>query len=52
MIMDHHCRFLYLAVAAPGSTGDNDAIHQISLFSRIEKLPLGYCIIGDAAYSD
>jgi hypothetical protein len=50
-VADHHCRFLYLAVAAPGSTGDNDAMSQISLASRIAKLPLGYCIIGDAAYT-
>jgi hypothetical protein len=50
-VADHHCRFLYLAVAAPGSTGDNDAMSQISLASHLAKLPLGYCIIGDAAYT-
>ena len=50
-VADHHCRFSYLAVAAPGSTGDNDAIYQISLASRIAALPLGYCIIADAAYT-
>jgi hypothetical protein len=50
-VADHHCRFLYLAVAAPGSTGDNDAIGQISISNRIAQLPVGYCIIGDAAYT-
>jgi hypothetical protein len=50
-VADHHCRFTYLAVSAPGSTGDNDAIHQISLASRIAALPFGYCIIADAAYT-
>jgi hypothetical protein len=38
-------------VAAPGSTGDNDAINQISLARRIAALPFGYCIIADAAYT-
>lgn len=50
-VADHHCRFTYLAVSAPGSTGDNDAIHQKSLASRIADLPFGYCIIADAAYT-
>jgi hypothetical protein len=50
-VADHHCRFTYLAVAAPGSTGDNDAMHQTSLAARIAALPLGYCIIADAAYT-
>jgi hypothetical protein len=40
-----------LAAAAPGSTGDNDAIGQITISKRIAVLPLGYCIIGDAAYT-
>jgi hypothetical protein len=50
-VADHLCRFTYLAVSAPGSTGDNDAIHQISLARRIAALPFGYCIIADAAYT-
>jgi hypothetical protein len=47
---DHQCRFIHLAFAAPGVTGDRDAIKQCSLYDLIEGLPLGVCVIGDAAY--
>jgi hypothetical protein len=47
---DHHCRFINFAFAAPGVTGDRDAIKQCSLYQLIECLPTGYCVIGDAAY--
>jgi hypothetical protein len=50
-IVDHHCQFTYSAVAAPGSTGDNDAINQISLASNFAALSMGYCIIADAVYT-
>jgi hypothetical protein len=47
---DHHCRFISFAFAAPGVTGDRDAIKQCSLYQLIERLPMGFCVIGDAAY--
>lgn len=47
---DHHCRFIHFSFAAPGVTGDREAIKQCSLFRLIEGLPLGMCVIGDAAY--
>jgi DDE superfamily endonuclease len=47
---DHHCRFIHFAFAAPGVTGDRDAIRQCSLYDLVEGLPVGICIIGDAAY--
>jgi DDE superfamily endonuclease len=47
---DHQSRFIHFAFAAPGVTGDRDAIKQCSLFDLIEALPLGMCVIGDAAY--
>ena len=47
---DHHSRFIHFAFAAPGVTGDRDAIKQCSLYELIEELPLGICCIGDAAY--
>jgi hypothetical protein len=47
---DHHCRFISFAFAAPGVTGDRDAIKQCSLYQLIERLPRGFCVIGDAAY--
>ena len=51
-VADHHSRFIYVACAAPGVTQDRDAMkeHHCSLDTRIEALPLGWCIIGDAAY--
>jgi DDE superfamily endonuclease len=47
---DHHCRFIHFSFAAPGVTGDRDAIKQCSLHELIEGLPVGICVIGDAAY--
>ena len=47
---DHHSRFIHFAFAAPGVTGDRDAIKQCLLYELIEDLPLGICCIGDAAY--
>ena len=49
-VADHHSRFLYLAVAAPGVTADRCALQQCDLNDLIESLPMGICIIGDAAY--
>jgi DDE superfamily endonuclease len=49
-VADHHSRFIYYAVAAPGVTADRDAIKQCTLDELVEGLPLGYCIIGDNAY--
>ena len=48
-VSDHQSRFTYFAVAAPGKTGDRDAIEKCSLHDLIESLPLGACIIGDPA---
>lgn len=50
-VCDHMCRFLFFSVAAPGSTGDNDALHQTPLWNLIENLPFGFVVIADAAYS-
>ena len=47
---DHHSRFIHFALAAPGVTGDHDAIKQCLLYDLVESLPLGVCFIGDAAY--
>ena len=47
---DHHSRFIHFSFAAPGVTGDRDAIKQCSLYDLNENLPLGVCCIGDAAY--
>ena len=49
-VADHHSRFTYIAMAAPGVTGDRDAIKAVSLYQLVEDLPYGYCVIGDAAY--
>jgi DDE superfamily endonuclease len=48
---DHHSHFVHFAFAAPGVTGDRNAIKQCSLYDLIESLPRGVCIIGDAAYT-
>jgi DDE superfamily endonuclease len=47
---DRQCRFIHFSFAAPGVTGDRDAIKQCSLSQRIEQIPIGICVIGDAAY--
>ena len=49
-VADHHCRFLFVALAACGVTGDRDAIQHCGLSDLIEQLPVGICVIGDAAY--
>ena len=49
-VADHHSRFTYFAVAAPGVSKDRDAIVHCGLSELIEDLPHGICIIGDAAY--
>ena len=50
-VADHHSRFLYIGLAAPGVTADRDALEQChKLYDAIEAIPLGMCIIGDAAY--
>lgn len=47
---DHLCRFVFLAVAAPGVTGDRDAVVECNLFELIESLPGLFTAIGDCAY--
>jgi DDE superfamily endonuclease len=47
---DHHSWFIHFAFAAPGDSGDHDAIKQCSLYDLVEALALGICVIGDAAY--
>jgi DDE superfamily endonuclease len=49
-VADHHSRFTYFAVAAPGVTKDRDAIVHCGLSELIEDLSHGICILGDAAY--
>ena len=47
---DHNSRFLYFALAGPGSMNDKTAIHHCALGRYIECLPSGYAAIGDVAY--
>lgn len=50
-VSDHHCRFTYFAVAAPGVSKDRDAIKTCGLTKYIKELPTGVCVsIGDVAY--
>jgi hypothetical protein len=35
----------------PGSAGDNGVINQVPLANRIAALPLGFCVIADAAHT-
>jgi hypothetical protein len=30
---------------------DNQAIHEVDIGSMIKKIPLGFCVLGDAAYT-
>ena len=49
-IVDHHCRFIYMAVAAPGSQPDINALNRTNLPDVLSALLLGFFIIGDNAY--
>jgi hypothetical protein len=49
-IVDHLGRFLYIAVAAPGSQPDINAFNRTCLHSILSQLPLGFFILGDNAY--
>jgi hypothetical protein len=49
-VCDHQSRFIFFAIAAPGSTNDRDAVKETGLLQHLEKLPKVFVIIGDAAY--
>lgn len=49
-VCDSKCRFTYFAIAAPGSTNDRDAIKETNFYKLMTRIPVGYCVIGDAAY--
>jgi len=54
-ICDHHCHFLYIAILGPGIMNDNQAykvkVGGISLSDLIERLPRGFYVVANAAYS-
>jgi DDE superfamily endonuclease len=50
-ICDHHSRFTFVSIAAPGSVNDRDAIQENNLLNALDKLPKIYVVIGDAAYA-
>lgn len=50
-ICDADCRFYFIALAAPGKTGDVKAISKTSVPCWLECLPPGYFIAGDCAYT-
>ena len=49
-VCDSRCRFIYVAVAAPGGTNDGTAFRKTSLYNLVESLPLGKYIVADSAY--
>lgn len=49
-VVDHLCRFIYIAVAAPGSQPNINALNRTNLPDVLAALPLGFFIIGDNAY--
>jgi DDE superfamily endonuclease len=49
-VCDHRSRFIFFAVAAPGSANDRDAIKETGLPNLLEQVPDPYVIIVDAAY--
>jgi hypothetical protein len=50
-ICDADCRFYFLALAAPGKTGDVKAIAKTSVPNWLESLPPGYFVASDCAYN-
>ena len=49
-VCDHLCHFIFVAVAAPGSINDRDAIKETPLPHLLRHLPQGFVVIADAAY--
>jgi hypothetical protein len=49
-IVDHLGRFLFIAVAAPGSQPDVNAFNRTSPHTLLMNLPLGHFLLGDNAY--
>jgi DDE superfamily endonuclease len=49
-VCDHHSRFIFFTIAAPGSTNDRDAINETELPKALEAVPDNFVIIADAAY--
>ena len=49
-VCDHLCRFIFVAVTAPGSINDRDAIKETPLPYLLHNLPQGFVVIADAAY--
>jgi hypothetical protein len=50
LICDHQCRFLWLAIAAPGGQPDINAFRRTNLMDLLRMLPLGFYLIGDNEY--
>jgi hypothetical protein len=48
---DARCRFTYLSCRSPGGTGDTRAFHGTALNAFLQKIPRGYYVVGDAAYT-
>jgi len=49
-IVDAHCRFMTVAVAAPGGADDEFALLESRMIPKLESLPLGMFVVGDNAY--
>lgn len=50
-VCDHHCRFTFLAIAAPGSANDRVAVKETNLPALLRNLPVGYVLIAYAGYN-
>ncbi|KAE9353657.1 hypothetical protein PF008_g4904 [Phytophthora fragariae] len=49
-VCDSKSRFIFFAVAAPGSSSDIRTLRQTFLFQFVDSLPTGRYLIGDCAY--
>ena len=49
-VCNARCRFIFFSVAAPGKTSDQVAFERTSLYKKIQNLPPGLYLVGDAAY--
>jgi len=47
---DHHCRFVYAALAAPGGANDIAAYRKVYFSEMVQNLPIRKFVIGDNAY--
>ena len=50
-ICDANCRFLFMSASSPGSVNDRVAYEHSNLSDIVDRLPLDFAVVADAAYA-